>query len=115
MVNCVAGTVTIAKDAALSGALDLQGANLVAFICPAGWDAAGLTFQGSVDGTNFYDIYDIYGTEENKTVTAGKMVYVDIKVFLGCNFVKFRSGTTGTPVNQTTAARTFTLISRRIQ
>jgi len=105
-------TATIANGASLSGAIDMNrirssaegvgghGIHLAAIQMPSAWTAANITFQGSVDGSTYYDLYDMYGTEILVTAAASRMIALDLTMFAGINFVKIRSGTTATPVNQ---------------
>ena len=57
----ITATVTIANGTALSPAVDLTAYTLVAIQLPAGWTAAGLTFQAANDNQNFGDVYDKNG------------------------------------------------------
>jgi len=56
-------TVTIANGASLSGAANLGEARICAIMMPADWTAADLTFQASIDGSTFYNVYDEFDTE----------------------------------------------------
>lgn len=89
-------TVTILSGAAL-GASFIGDGRLVAIQMPAAWTAANLTFQGSMDGATYCDMYDNSGTEVN--IPAGASQYILIPD-LKAAWIKVRSGTTGTPVNQ---------------
>ena len=109
-------SATIANGAALSGAVDLgsviPGNEIVGLVMPIAWTAAAMTFQGSADGTNFYDLYNDAGTELNFTVGASQAIGLrqDARAILGrWRHIKVRSGTTGTPMNQG-AERVITLI-----
>lgn len=94
-------TVTIANGQSLSGALNIASRNFFGVIMPASWTAASLTFQGSFDGTTFYDLYDENGIEVSFTVSASRYVIISTPAkFLGLKKLKIRSGTSGTPVNQ---------------
>ncbi len=104
-------TAAIAESAALSAALDLggfRGQQIIGIEMPAAWTAAALTFQVSGDGTNYHDLYDDAGNELSFTVAASRMVsFTEDKrsILSRWRYIKLRSGTTGTPVNQD-AART---------
>jgi hypothetical protein len=106
-------TVTIAESASLSAEVDLEGAALVGIHMPAAWTAANLTFQvAPTSGGTFYDAYDDGGTEINVTAAAQRYIGLlsdDALSLSAARFLKIRSGTTGTPVNQA-AARTLTLV-----
>jgi len=105
-------TATIAKDAAVSGVIEIGGARHFAIQMPAAWTAANLTFQSSnlVDGT-FYDVYGSDGIEILVTAAASRMITIDIHqgALAPLSFIKIRSGTTAVPVNQV-AARTLNII-----
>ena len=106
----VKDTVVIASGASLSGVLSLVGKTLTDIIMPSAWTAANLTFQysDSENGT-FVDMYDDAGTEYLVVAGASRGISLDPRAFVGKNFLKIRSGTSGTPVNQG-AARTLTCI-----
>ena len=101
-------TATIANGASLSGVIDLGGRKLVAIDMPASWTAASLTFQASIDGTNFDNMYD-GATERSVTVAASYYSMLNIGDWIGVRYLKIRSGTSGTPVNQG-GARVLTLV-----
>jgi hypothetical protein len=105
-------TVTIANGASLSGAMDLGERTLVGIVMPSAWTAASLTFQVSVDGTTYGNLYSAGGTEESATVGVSQVIRLASDSFLGARYVKIRSGTAGAPVNQG-AARTIILITKR--
>lgn len=92
-------TVAIANGASLSSAVDLGGRKLVAIIMPSTWTAASLTFQGSVDNSNYFNVYD-GATERALIVAASYYSAVNIGDWIGFRYLKVRSGTSGTPVNQ---------------
>lgn len=105
-------TTTIANGASLSGEVDLEGYSLVGIIMPAAWTAADLTFQAATttEGT-FCDVYDNSGVEVSTDADASRAIGTDgVALALApFRFVKLRSGTTGTPVNQG-AERTISLV-----
>lgn len=90
---------TIANNAALSDAVDLGDNRLRAVMVPAGWTAAGLSFQVSHDGAAFVDLH---GAAAETTVAAGasRAVVVDAAAFAPFRHVKVRSGTAAAAVNQ---------------
>lgn len=105
-------TATIASGESLSAAVQLGGASVLRIVMPAGWDAADLTFQTSEDGSTFRDLYAAGDSEAavSIAVSAGK-AYQLAPSTLACQlWLKVRSGTAGSPVNQT-AARTLTLVA----
>lgn len=103
-------TATIANGASLSGTVDLGTNRLFAIVMPASWTTANLTFQVSADGTNFFDLYDDAGTEVAFTAAASRVIQnSNPGRWLGFRYLKVRSGTSGTPVNQG-GARSLTII-----
>lgn len=102
--------VVIANGAAVSNSTELGAFRSFSIQMPAAWTAASLTFQGSIDGTTFYDVYDIAGNELVVTAAASRII-VDIPELSTLRYLKVRSGTTGTPVNQG-AERTLTIICK---
>lgn len=102
-------SVTIANGASLSGVADLTGFMLAGIQMPAAWTAASLTFQVSIDGTTYTDMYATDGTEVTVTGAAASRFLAFVPSdFAGARYLKVRSGTTGSPVNQG-AARTLIL------
>jgi hypothetical protein len=103
MIGCyVSKTATIAAGASLSDAVDIDGWKFMAFEMPAEWDAASMTYQASIDNVTFKDLY-MDGAEVTGTVTASKVCAVNLNAlaFAAVRYIKIRSGTAATPVNQT--------------
>lgn len=100
----------IAASAALSGPVFIGG-RLTSVAVASDWTAAVITFQGSQDGVTWYNIYDSAGNEVSVTIAAGDLASVDN--FDGAVYMKVRSGTSGSPVNQTNAESVVLLIERR--
>jgi len=94
-------SATIANSASLSAALDLGTNRLAQIVIPSSWTTADLTFQTSADGAVYNDFYDAQGSEYTVTVGgASRSIGVSLADFIGVRYLKVRSGTTGTPVNQ---------------
>lgn len=108
-------TVTIAEGASLSGAVDMRGYALTRVILPAEWTAADLTFQESLDNSTFYNLSPADSdTEYTVEAAASACKIIPPSDLLGAaGYLKVRSGTSGTPVNQA-AARTVTLCFRAV-
>jgi hypothetical protein len=116
------GAVAIAAGAALSSAGNTSDKVLCALIIPAGWTTAALTFQASDDaGVTWNELTDDQGnaiTISAAAVTAGLALSTNARMsmdpsnFASVDFIKVRSGTVGTPVNQVAAA-TISLIYRK--
>lgn len=105
-------TATIAATESLSGVVALGAGAPVAIQMPAGWDAADVTFQGSLDGVNFYDLYD-ESIELQIAVDADRLVSIGASPFAGIPYLKVRSGTSDTPVAQS-ADRVLTFSTRKV-
>lgn len=93
--------VDILDGASLSAAVNLQGGIITGIYVPASWTTAALTFQAcdTADGT-FVDMYDSDGNEISVAIGSSQFVAINPTNFYGVNFIRLRSGTTGTPVNQ---------------
>ncbi|WP_425065628.1 hypothetical protein [Reyranella sp.] len=102
-------TITGGDATGLSGAVDCGSARLALIIMPAGWTAADLTFKESVDNSTFVDKYDAYGVEYTVVCAASRAIVINLPDFLGARYLKFRSGTSGTPVTQS-GNRVLTLV-----
>jgi len=104
-------TATIPAGGSVSPAVDLHGGKIVAIqLGGTAWDAAGITFQASADNVTYNDVYDESGNEVALTVDASRYIVFDsVENLRGVRYLKVRSGTTGTPVNQT-AATAVTLV-----
>jgi hypothetical protein len=97
-------TVTVAAGASLSGAsTKISGQRLVGVMTASTWDAAKLTFQVSSDGTNYADLYSETAEYEVASVTGAAAVALDPAKFVGWDYVKVRSGTSGAATNQADA------------
>ena len=97
--------VSIAINTSLSAAVEIRGGLVACIEMPAAWDAANLTFQSSGDGSNYFNLYDEFGTEINLTADASRRIRLEPTQWAGIKYLKIRSGTAGAAVNQT-AART---------
>lgn len=102
-------TATIANGASLSNAVSLGTSDLISIIMPAAWTAAALTYQFSVDGTNFYDAYSTTAELTATSAAASRIININAATYDAARYIKIRSGTSATPVNQA-ADRTLTLI-----
>ena len=106
-------TATIANGEALSDAIAVgRGAVVLGVVMPASWTTANLTFQATVDGTNFFNLYD-NATEYTVTAAASRVIMINSDITDSLQQIKVRSGTSGTPVNQG-AERLLTLIVRDV-
>lgn len=110
------GVVTIANGQSLSGASDsLSGTDVVALITDSAFDTNTMTFQASINGTDFFDVMDVDSGSEYAIsgVAASKWIPVKPMNFYGALYIKVRSGTSSTPATQS-GATTITLAKRKI-
>jgi hypothetical protein len=98
----------IAEGEDLSGSLHINGSIISLLEMPAEWTEAALTFQASMDGENFSDLYDSENTEVSKAVEAGRTYMLPFGSHQPFVWLKIRSGTSETPVDQE-AGRTIKL------
>ena len=104
----------IGASASLSPEIDLGAQTLVGIAMPAAWTAATLSFQVSPDGGNTWlEHTSSAGVATGYTVAAGQYIAVDPLLWRGVNAVKVRSGTLGSPVNQSAQA-TLQLVCRTV-
>lgn len=108
-------TATIANGASVSGVVDLLNTALLGFIAPAAWTAAALNIEVSMDNTSWVTtgLYDSSSTQAGNypSLVAGAAYAVDTLTLLPFRYVRLRSGTAASAVNQG-AQRDFTLITR---
>jgi hypothetical protein len=95
----------------LSSEVDINGYQIVGIYVPSGWTAADISFKARQPGKNattatLLDVYDSSDAEVVVQAAASRYVALTaalMDALLGLAFIKVRSGTTGTPVNQTGA------------
>lgn len=111
-------SVQIPPNEALSSAADLESFSLIALEMPESWQGTQITFQAKAKRTEDLDppvgshggqavedwdnVYDSAGNELVVTVAANRIV-TDIPELAPLRFVRIRSGTSATPVNQNPA------------
>lgn len=106
-------TVAIPNGTPLSPEIDVATKTLVGIITNANWAAAGITLQGSPDGVNFFELLDQTATAIGcASITGAQFIAIDPTKLKGVTALKVRSGTVGTPVNQTNV--TLTILRRAV-
>ena len=107
--------VTITAGASQSSVIDKSNFKNMLVIIPAAWTAAGITFLASDNPTTgFVKLVYNGGTEVALTVAASTAIAMSgvIKDALEpAMFLKLRSGTADTPVNQTAGAKITVILS----
>ena len=113
-------TVTIASGESLSGVVDLRGIHpvgayqVVGFQMPSSWTSASVSFAVSSDGVTFVPLYwdgaEFVVNAGGGAVASGG-VSVEPSAFAGWPFLKVRSGTAASAVNQA-AERSVVVLTR---
>ena len=105
--------VTIPSGSSVSNSISAVDTALVGFITPAAWDAAALSIEVSPDDTNWYSPKDSQGSSVGYLAAplTGTAYSTDAAALLPWRYLRFRSGTSAAPVNQT-ANRVLTAIKR---
>lgn len=97
-------TVSIPSSGTTSTSLQLQGTIPLAIQTPATLTGTSFTFQSSVDGSTWYDLYN-GSTLYSVTVAANRYVALNPDVFESVRYVRIVSGSTEA------ASRTIYIIS----
>lgn len=97
----------------ISGIVSIGPNEIVGYQIGPDWQAADITLQASVDGATFGEVKA--STDASAyTLKAAANTYYELPVRLVVGpYIKIRSGTSASPVNQTTAA-TVTLVLRAL-
>lgn len=108
-------SVTIPINTALSNAVDLGGFTPVGIYFPLAWTAAALGIAVSRDNGQFSTIYTAAGADYGiATPVAGGLVpFLPSDLLVADRWIKLRSGTAASPVNQA-AARTLVIVARQL-
>lgn len=113
-INTYSNSVTIASGTAVSGAAQVNGQMIDGLILPAAWTAADITFQVSLDGITYSDLFDGYGNQVAIAAVASRAIALPIGLLRAWDYVKLRSAAVGvpaTPENQA-ADRAIVVVSR---
>jgi hypothetical protein len=90
-ISVMGTAVTIESGESTSTAANLGGTNLVGILFPSSMTGSNLTFQGSLDGTNFFDIYDTAGSALTMTISANRFVALVPSDFACVRYIKLVS------------------------
>lgn len=96
-------TLTILSGQADSTTLALDSAmHAAGILLPVGWTAANLSFRVSHDTADagFVGAVDATGTEITVTGTVNRWIMLSPGLLFGARYLKIRSGTNASPVNQ---------------
>jgi hypothetical protein len=94
-------TVTVLDGQSLSEAAIMGNLELCGVVTDSGWNTAALTFQGSYDNVTYFNIWNGAAELAYAAVAASTWVMFDPAIFLGIPYIKVRSGTGASAVNQT--------------
>ena len=108
-------SITIPAGASVSNSIDCNERSVIGFIAPDSWTTAALNIEASTNGITWITagLLDstnaAVGSWPSVTVNAGYSV--DLSAMLPWQFVRFRSGTAASAVNQA-VARTFLVVTQ---
>jgi hypothetical protein len=98
------GFLVITAGESLTNGYQLRAQPIIRLWAPALWTAAALTMQGSRNGQDWDDLYDQAGAEISLAIAAAttneRSYAMPREWTLGCEYIRFRSGTAATPVAQ---------------
>lgn len=92
--------VVIYSGLSLSTVANLDGFTLTEIQMPDAWTTANLTFQTSFDNVTYQNAYDDLSTEKTVQAAASRNLRVSPSVWSAIQYLKIRSGTSGSAVNQ---------------
>jgi hypothetical protein len=102
-VDANVDTFTFAAGASLSSSVNMAGRSVVRMRLGATWTAANVTVSVSSDNVTFFDLYDDTGLVYTVIMGANRSVYIAPGPLLRLPYLRLRSGTPTTPVNQVAA------------
>lgn len=89
--------LTIPNNSTTSTSYELGGTHLIGLIVPATITGSKFTIEGSIDGTNFYQVYGSEtGTAKEIKITANKFVEIESNYDNPFNFIRLVSNMTET-------------------
>lgn len=97
------GNIKIPNGGSVSQSLELSGTCITGVIMPAAWTTAALTIEVSADASTWIGlVYNSDGTQCNSVAApAVSSAYAfDLAGMIPYQFIRIRSGTTASPVNQ---------------
>lgn len=100
--------VSIPSGASISSDIDISNFQPLSINTSAAWTAAQITLQVSRDGVNWYDVFYDNGDEVKIEAAANRHIGLNAPV-VWLQYLRLRSGTSDTPVNQS-ALRTIYIV-----
>jgi hypothetical protein len=104
-------SVTITAGESLSPALQVGTGIPLALLTPATLVTTTMSFQGSLDGSTWLNLYDAGGVEVTMTIGTSRAISLEAIYLAGMQFLKLRLGTAGSPATEA-ADRIFTVVTR---
>ena len=105
--------LVIPSGSAASNGIRLAGAEVTALSFPAAFTGNKIRFQGSVDGTNFYDLVDATGAGFIEAVFAANLVYAATVAYkIAPEYIRIVSKASGGADQNEAASRTMALVVR---
>jgi hypothetical protein len=92
--------VIILAGESLSSEVDLTVYSVAMLIVSTAWSPANMTFLVSMDGVDYYDLFDASGTEVLRAIKPGTAILIDPAVTTAANYMRVRSGPRDNPVPQ---------------
>ena len=88
--------IDVSEDATNSSSINADNMLLCGVVFPAAMTGTTITFDYSVDGSNWVDVFETDGTEVSYTVSAGNVVRVDPSgwAFASNGYLRITSGAT---------------------
>ena len=107
-------TVTITGGGSTSTAASLQGCTVAGIVMDSAWTAAKIALTASVDGTNYYAVYDQYDALVTYSVAASRWVQLQPGDSWGYRYVRLVSVNVATGAAEAQGAtRTLKIICRK--
>jgi hypothetical protein len=105
-------SATIQATGSLSPEVDIGAGVLVGVFVPSGWTSANITFQASPDGgVTWGNVFTYLGSEFTLVATPGQFLTLDPTQLKGLRSLKLRSGTSASPVSQSSTVNVTLLVS----
>lgn len=106
-------TVTFTGGGSISTVASLQTCTAVGIITDAAWTTASIALTASVDGTNYYTVYDQFGSLVSLAAASSRWIALSPSDTWGFRYIKLASvDGSGNAVAQT-ATRTLKVICRK--
>ena len=107
-------TVTITGGGSISTAANLAGCTVAGVVVGTAWTTANIAFTASVDGTNYFAVYDGFGSLVTVSAAADRWIQLSPADTWGFRYVKVASVNTATGAAEAQAAtRTLRIICRK--